>query len=281
MFIRENLPYLIFAFFFFVALSRLPRKIDVDFYKNLVEFKSSSTKAIKIKKDSKLRNSKQFKNREASLKNYIDKNNSSLSVEDVYTENLKILVACVFLGVLIFLIFKSPICLLLPFILGIPACYRHDYSLKHDYTERANLVTAQLPNFIMNINMVMGAGMDINPSMEVAAKTVDMKVRDEFLRLLTESRLNPDKLEKVYRDLAERIDTEEMSIFSNTVLTGLKNGTAMEQIFESEAKRLNATTITLAKMKGDKAESNATLLSTALILFPGIIVIIAPFMLSA
>lgn len=160
------------------------------------------------------------------------------------------------------------------------AYFRPQIELKSAFELKSMMFTDELPNFIMNINMAISAGMDVTPAMENAIQTLTPMVQEEFARVVNESKYSPDNLEEIYSGLANRIKTDEVRTFTNTILTGLRNGSSMEKIFKSEANRLKKIKITNAKIKGDKAENSATLLSTALVLMPGVVLIMLPFLLS-
>lgn len=278
--IEEYLPILCFILVVLIGLSRLPKRIDKEKFEELVTNKKRlKTRAVSQKKKGRI--SDLLDTRKKNLTLLIDKTHSPLHVDEIYAKNRQTLVIGGFLALLILLLLKSVLFGTLILLITLALCYKPDYDLKSAYKQRCELFTEELPNFIMNINMSLNAGLEINPAMEQASQTVDDLIRDEFVRLLTESKVNPDKLSDVYRNLSNRIETEEVQIFANTILTGLQNGTSMEKIFDGESKRLKKTKVTLARMKLDKAESSATLLAIALTLFPGIIMIIAPFMLNS
>lgn len=278
--IEEYLPILCFVLIVLIGLSRLPKRIDKEKFEELVTNKKRlKTRAVSQKKKGRI--SDLLDTRRKNLTLLIDKTHSPLHVDEIYAKNRQTLVIGGFLALLILLLLKSVLFGALILLITLALCYKPDYDLKSAYKQRCELFTEELPNFIMNINMSLNAGLEINPAMEQASQTVDDLIRDEFVRLLTESKVNPDKLSDVYRNLSNRIETEEVQIFANTILTGLQNGTSMEKIFDGESKRLKKTKVTLARMKLDKAESSATLLAIALTLFPGIIMIIAPFMLNS
>lgn len=278
--IEEYLPILCFILVVLIGLSRLPKRIDKEKFEELVTNKKRlKTRAVSQKKKGRI--SDLLDTRRKNLTLLIDKTHSPLHVDEIYAKNKQTLVIGGFLALLVLLLLKSVLFGALILLITLALCYKPDYDLKSAYKQRCELFTEELPNFIMNINMSLNAGLEINPAMEQASQTVDDLIRDEFVRLLTESKVNPDKLSDVYRNLSNRIETEEVQIFANTILTGLQNGTSMEKIFDGESKRLKKTKVTLARMKLDKAESSATLLAIALTLFPGIIMIIAPFMLNS
>lgn len=278
--IEEYLPILCFVLVILIGLSRLPKRIDKEKFEELVTNKKRlKTRAVSQKKKGRI--SDLLDTRRKNLTLLIDKTHSPLHVDEIYAKNRQTLVIGGFLALLVLLLLKSVLFGALILLITLALCYKPDYDLKSAYKQRCELFTEELPNFIMNINMSLNAGLEINPAMEQASQTVDDLIRDEFVRLLTESKVNPDKLSDVYRNLSNRIETEEVQIFANTILTGLQNGTSMEKIFDGESKRLKKTKVTLARMKLDKAESSATLLAIALTLFPGIIMIIAPFMLNS
>lgn len=278
--IEEYLPILCFILVVLIGLSRLPKRIDKEKFEELVTNKKRlKTRAVSQKNKGRI--SDLLDTRRKNLTLLIDKTHSPLHVDEIYAKNKKTLVIGGFLALLVLLLLKSVLFGALILLITLAFCYKPDYDLKSAYKQRCELFTEELPNFIMNINMSLNAGLEINPAMEQASQTVDDLIRDEFVRLLTESKVNPDKLSDVYRNLSNRIETEEVQIFANTILTGLQNGTSMEKIFDGESKRLKKTKVTLARMKLDKAESSATLLAIALTLFPGIIMIIAPFMLNS
>lgn len=278
--IEEYLPILCFVLVVLIGLSRLPKRIDKEKFEELVTNKKRlKTRAVSQKKKGRI--SDLLDTRRKNLTLLIDKTHSPLHVDEIYAKNKQTLVIGGFLALLVLLLLKSVLFGALILLITLAFCYKPDYDLKSAYKQRCELFTEELPNFIMNINMSLNAGLEINPAMEQASQTVDDLIRDEFVRLLTESKVNPDKLSDVYRNLSNRIETEEVQIFANTILTGLQNGTSMEKIFDGESKRLKKTKVTLARMKLDKAESSATLLAIALTLFPGIIMIIAPFMLNS
>lgn len=278
--IEEYLPILCFILVVLIGLSRLPKRIDKEKFEELVTNKKRiKTRAVSQKKKGRI--SDLLDTRRKNLILLIDKTHSPLHVDEIYAKNRQTLVIGGFLALLVLLLLKSVLFGALILLITLALCYKPDYDLKSAYKQRCELFTEELPNFIMNINMSLNAGLEINPAMEQASQTVDDLIRDEFVRLLTESKVNPDKLSDVYRNLSNRIETEEVQIFANTILTGLQNGTSMEKIFDGESKRLKKTKVTLARMKLDKAESSATLLAIALTLFPGIIMIIAPFMLNS
>lgn len=278
--IEEYLPILCFILVVLIGLSRLPKRIDKEKFEELVTNKKRlKTRTVSQKKKGRI--SDLLDTRRKNLTLLIDKTHSPLHVDDIYAKNRQTLVIGGFLALLVLLLLKSVLFGALILLITLALCYKPDYDLKSAYKQRCELFTEELPNFIMNINMSLNAGLEINPAMEQASQTVDDLIRDEFVRLLTESKVNPDKLSDVYRNLSNRIETEEVQIFANTILTGLQNGTSMEKIFDGESKRLKKTKVTLARMKLDKAESSATLLAIALTLFPGIIMIIAPFMLNS
>lgn len=278
--LEEYLPIMVFILIVLIGLNRLPKRIDKTKFEEIVTNKRViKTRAVSLEKKGKI--AELLDTRKKNLNILIDKTHSPLRVEDIYAKNKKILLIGVVLAVLVLVLMKSVLIGALILLGSLALCYKPDYDLKNAYKMRCEMFTEELPNFIMNINMSLNAGLEINPAMEKASHTVDELIRDEFVRLLTESKVNPDKLSDVYRNLSNRIETEEVQIFANTILTGLQNGTSMEKIFDGESKRLKKTKVTLARMKLDKAESSATLLAIALTLFPGIIMIIAPFMLNS
>lgn len=278
--LEEYLPFLVFILVILIGLNRLPKRIDKVRFEELVTNKKV-LKTRKTSEEKKGKISQILDTRRKNLNVLIDKTHSPLHVDDIYAKNKKVLMIGIVIFILVAVLMKSTLFAVLVLLGSVALCIKPDIDLKNAYKQRCEMFTEELPNFIMNINMSLNAGLEINPAMEKASHTVDEMIRDEFVRLLTESKVNPDKLSDVYRNLSNRIETEEVQIFANTILTGLQNGTSMEKIFDGEAKRLKKTKVTLARMKLDKAESSATLLAIALTLFPGIIMIIAPFMLNS
>jgi len=159
--------------------------------------------------------------------------------------------------------------------------YKPDYSLKSAKKAKFEEFDKTLPSFLNNMLLAMQAGSGVEKAMAMSIQTLDGSIKRDFNNLLIDTTLYKDDIAIAYSNLANRIQTRDCQRFCNVVISGLKNGNRMSDIFAEESVHLNKEQVNKMMEKGSKNKLKSTAISTGLIFMPLLIILIAPMMVTA
>ena len=140
----------------------------------------------------------------------------------------------------------------------------------------------RLPQFQNSLLMGLNAGASLSKAMELAITSMlDCPSKQEFELLWTQTKTSTSDQAFPYLELAKRIKTKDCDQFTNQIINGLKNGTSMSQILEENSKVMLENMKNRIKEKNEKNSTSATVYTTAFVLMPLIVVLLAPLIMTS
>ena len=141
---------------------------------------------------------------------------------------------------------------------------------------------AQLPQFENSLLMGINAGATLTKAMELAIDSMmDSPSKEEFELLLTQTRTSTSDPSFPYLELAKRVHTKDCDQFTNLIINGVRNGTSMGTILESNSSTMMENMKNRIHEQNEKASTKATVFTSAFVLLPMIVIFLAPMIASS
>lgn len=141
---------------------------------------------------------------------------------------------------------------------------------------------AQLPQFENSLLMGINAGATLTKAMELAIDAMmDSPSKEEFELLLTQTRTSTSDPSFPYLELAKRVHTKDCDQFTNLIINGVRNGTSMGTILESNSSTMMENMKNRIHEQNEKASTKATVFTSAFVLLPMIVIFLAPMIASS
>ncbi len=145
--------------------------------------------------------------------------------------------------------------------------------------EKEDDFDSRLPQFENSLLMGINAGASLSKAMELAIDSlIDCPSKEEFELLWTQTKTSTADPSFPYLELARRIHTKECDQFTNLIINGLRNGTSMGEILESNSAYMMGVMKNRIDEKNEKNKTRATVYTSAFVLLPMIVIFIAPMM---
>lgn len=141
---------------------------------------------------------------------------------------------------------------------------------------------AQLPQFENSLLMGINAGATLTKAMELAIDAMmDSPSKEEFELLLTQTRTSTSDPSFPYLELAKRVHTKDCDQFTNLIINGVRNGTSMGTILESNSSTMMENMKNRIHEQNEKASTRATVFTSGFVLLPMIVIFLAPMIASS
>ena len=114
------------------------------------------------------------------------------------------------------------------------AIYVPSFLLRKAAARRAERINAELPHFVDQLAIAVEAGMAFDAAAGCLCDAGDGPLVEEVRRVLAEIRVGQSR-QQALRNLAARVDSEEVSAFVNAVLSSEQLGSPLSAILRSQA----------------------------------------------
>lgn len=143
--------------------------------------------------------------------------------------------------------------------------------------EKEDDFDSRLPQFENSLLMGINAGASLSKAMELAIDSLmECPSKEEFELLWTQTKTSTADPSFPYLELARRIHTKECDQFTNLIINGLRNGTSMGEILESNSTYMMGVMKNRIEEKNEKNKTRATMYTSAFVLLPLIVIFLAP-----
>ena len=249
------------------------------------EEKSSAYFSINLRE--KLLNSDWYQKREESIRDRTSRL-YPLGVPEEYTpegilnSQIQLIAIAGGFSIIAYIITKLFFIPILGLLFTVYAVMMPDSQINGKLKEKETDFDARLPQFENSLLMAINAGASLPKAMDLVIDAmVECPSKEEFELLRTQTKTSTSDPSFPYLELAKRVHTKDCDQFTNMIINGVRNGTSMGAILESNSASMMESEKNRIHERNEKASTSATVFTSAFVLLPMIVIFLAPMLLSS